>query len=192
MLIITVAVTIGVFLLLNPAWWDDPIGRAQKVLELREDLLAGQSAAFGGYPDITEKLTGFLRQALVALPQYYEVDGWQNWIGDQITRYEASAWRGVSVGGSVAGAVALCVMMAAGFWSLIRERGIADSTRWVMGIWTIAMMLTTLLLTPLEWQRYYLPVYPAIGIVAALGADRMLQRLTRRVIPQNRTVQSDG
>lgn len=189
MLIIAAAITIGVFLLLNPAWWDDPIGRAQKVLELREDLLAGQTAAFGGYPDLTEKLAGFLRQALVVLPQYYEINGWQNWIGDQISRYEASAWRGVSVGGSVASAVILCVMMAAGLGSLIRDRNIAGSTRWVVGIWVMAMTLTTLLLTPLEWQRYYLPVYPAIGLVAALGIKTIISHF-RRKMTENPTATS--
>ncbi len=190
-LVIAVAITIGVFLLLNPAWWDDPIGRAQKVLELREELLAGQTGVFGGYPDFSEKLAGFLRQALLVLPQYYEVNGWQNWIGDQISRYEASPWRGVSVGGSVLGALLLCVMMAAGFGSLIRERSIAGSTRWIVGIWIITMVLTTLLLTPLEWQRYYLSVYPAIGLVAALGLHRVVQILKHGII-RNKAAQSDG
>lgn len=174
LLIVAAAITLGVFLLLNPAWWDDPIGRAQKVLELRENLLAGQTAAFGGYATFMEKLAGFLRQALLALPQYYEVSGWENWIGDQIARYEASLWRGVSVGGSALGGAALCVMMIAGFWALIRDHSMNSVARWIVSLWTVAAVSTTLLLTPLEWQRYYLPVYPAIGLVAASGVKTIL------------------
>jgi 4-amino-4-deoxy-L-arabinose transferase-like glycosyltransferase len=166
-----------VFLLLNPAWWDDPIGRAGTVLHLRESLLAGQTAAFGGYTDFADKVAGFLRQSFVVLPQYYEVSGWQNFIGDQIARYEASVWHGVSVGGSFLGALVLCVMIAVGVWALLRGRRTRIAARWLFGVWAVAMLVTTLFLTPIEWQRYYLPIYPVIGLLLGLGISRVLQTI---------------
>ncbi|MEZ4670548.1 MAG: phospholipid carrier-dependent glycosyltransferase [Anaerolineae bacterium] len=221
-LVITIVVTGLTFYVLNPAWWGEPAARAQKVLELRQNLLAGQSAAFVGYYDAGEQLIGFLRQGLVVLPQYFEVIGWEGYIGDQIAQYGASVWRGVSVGGSAAGAVALCVMMGAGTWRLVStgvfralwrfgrqkiealvrrpddapeeeislEAHFADeppeesheanhdnrvAARWIIGVWALAMILTTWVLTPLEWQRYYLPLYPAIGLVAAVGVNSILE-----------------
>jgi hypothetical protein len=39
------------------------------------------------------------------------------------------------------------------------------------------MLLSTLLLTPIEWQRYYLPIYPAIGLLLGLGLTRISQTL---------------
>jgi hypothetical protein len=163
------------FLVLNPAWWGDPIGRAGTVLGMREALLNEQVTFFGGYANFGERAAGFVRQVLIALPQYFEVEGWEGYIGDQIQAYEASVWRGVSVGGSVLGALALCIMIGIGVWALIRGRKTRLAARWLVGVWALAMVLTTLLLTPIEWQRYYLPAYPAIGLVGALGLTRVLQ-----------------
>jgi hypothetical protein len=42
-----------------------------------------------------------------------------------------------------------------------------------VGAWTVSVVAATLLLTPLEWQRYYLPVYPAVGLLTALGVDNL-------------------
>jgi hypothetical protein len=168
-LVLAVGVTGGVFLLLNPAWWSDPLGRVLEVLERRQDLLGGQTAAFGGYAAFTDQLAGFLRQVFIARPQFFEVQAWQVWIGDQITAYESSPWRGLAIGGSVVGAMLLCGMMALGFWALVRGPAAQSAARWMVGLWAAAMLLTTALLTPVEWGRYYLPAYPAVGLVAAVG-----------------------
>ncbi len=185
---IAAAITFGTFFALNPAWWGDPAERAQNVLQLRQNLLAGQTAAFGGYAHFGEQLGGFFRQSFIVTPQYYEIASWQGYIGDQISRYEASAWRGVSVGGSVVGAIVLCGIMAAGVWNLVKPSRHVESEdnrphvpqphggiRWLIGLWALVTLITTLVLTPLEWQRYYLPMYPVIGLVAALGVEWLIQ-----------------
>jgi hypothetical protein len=168
-LVLAAVVTGGVFLLLNPAWWSDPVGRVMEVLQRRQDLLGGQTAAFGGYAGFTDQVAGFLRQVFIAGPQFFEVQAWQVWIGNQISAYESAPWRGLAVGGSVVGAVVLCGMMTLGFWALVRGPAERAATRWMVGLWALAMLLTTALLTPVEWGRYYLPAYPAVGLVAAVG-----------------------
>jgi len=40
-------------------------------------------------------------------------------------------------------------------------------------------------LTPLEWQRYYLPVYPALGLLGAAGLTRTMLWLTATFRSQN-------
>jgi hypothetical protein len=165
------------FYALNPAWWGDPVARAGTVLELRQDLLNIQTNVFGSYPTMIDALAGFARQTLIVLPQYYEIAGWESYIGDQIARYEASPWRGVSVGGSLWGAALLAVMIGFGVWALLRRRDIPFSTRWLIGIWALMIALSTLLLTPIEWQRYYLPVYPAVGLLAGLGVHQLVQKV---------------
>lgn len=181
-LAIAAGIAFGTFFSLNPAWWGDPAERAQTVLELRQSLLAGQTAAFGGYANFGDQLAGFLRQSFVVTPQYYEIASWQGYIGEQISRYEASVWRGVSIGGSVVGALIVCGIMAAGVWALVRPNPDQQSggkpvggIRWLIGLWGLVTLVTTLVLTPLEWQRYYLPVYPIIGLVVALGVDLLIQ-----------------
>jgi hypothetical protein len=129
-----------------------------------------QTALYGGYGGLGDALAGFLRQTFVAQPQYFEVSGWESTIGDQIARYESSPLQGITIGGSPVGAVILGALVVIGIWTLVRNRTIPVSTRWLIGTWMLAMVVTTALLTPIEWQRYYLPVYPAIGLLASLGA----------------------
>lgn len=186
-LLLAASIALATFYIINPAWWGDPIGRAQTVLELRQNLLDIQVNIFGGYDNFLDKTAGFLRQTLINAPQYYEVEGWDGFIGDQIAWYEASAWRGVSVGGSVLGAIILFVIMAVGIWALLRFKRIRAAVRTLIGIWALVMALTTLVLTPLEWQRYYLPAYPAVGLVAGLGVSRMVSILSSK----NRPVAKD-
>ena len=178
LLIIAGAIALLVFYALNPAWWGDPIARAGTVLDLRADLLTGQTEVFGGYADPAAAFGGFFRQVFVAQPQYYEIPAWQGYIGDQIARYEASIWQGVAVGGSTLGGIVLAALLIAGLVALWRDRVVAGSTRWLIGVWALAMLLTTALLTPLEWQRYYLPAYPAVGLVASYGVVWVV-RLTK-------------
>jgi hypothetical protein len=147
------------------------------VLEMREHLLAGQVEADGGYTNFADQIVGFLRHSFIVTPQYYEVPDWENYIGDQIARYEASVWRGVSIGGSILGAVMLCVIIGVGVWALVRGRKTRLAARWLIGVWAVITLVTTLLLTPLEWQRYYLPVYPVIGLLFGLGLTRISQTL---------------
>ncbi len=169
-----------IFYALNPAWWGDPIARVGTVLDLRADLLQGQIETFGGYADPGAALGGFFRQVFVAQPQYYEIPAWQGYIGDQIAQYEASIWHGVSLGGSLIGGIVLAVLVSIGLWALWCDRAVAGSTRWLIGAWALAMLLTTALLTPLEWQRYYLPAYPAVGLVASYGAVWVYRTVSKR------------
>ncbi len=168
-----------VFYLLNPAWWGDPVARAQRVLELREDLLEIQVDQFGTFDDFGDQVAAFGRQVLVAQPHYYEVPEWEDWIAEEISRYEASPWRGVSIGGTPGGAVLLLIMIGMGVWRMIRQ---LNAVRWLVGCWALMMVVLTLGLTPLDWQRYYLPVYPVVGLLAALGVDTFW-RLLANLIP---------
>jgi 4-amino-4-deoxy-L-arabinose transferase-like glycosyltransferase len=178
-LLLAAFIALLVFYALNPAWWGDPLGRVGTVLQLRQSLLAGQSAAFGAYPDFGAQISGYLRQTLLDLPQYAEVPGWLEHLSTQIAAYEASIWRGLSVGGSDFGAAVLAVMIATGVWAVLRFKRIRAAVRTLIGVWVLVMALTTLLLTPLEWQRYYLSVYPAVGLLVGLGVSRLMAALNR-------------
>lgn len=184
LLLIAGVIALAVFYALNPAWWGDPVARLQTVLDLRADLLAGQTAAFGGYAGAADALGGFFRQVFVNLPQYYELPVWGEYLAGQIAAYEASPWRGVSLGGSLAGGIVLGLLTLAGGWALLRGGSAPGATRWLVGLWALAMLATTALLTPLEWQRYYLPAYPVVGLLAALGLAALIRRGRERRDPR--------
>ena len=171
-MLIAAIIAFGVFYVLNPAWWGDPPARAEAVLEMRQFLLEEQTEGFGGYASTGDALTGLYRQAIITAPQHFEVSEWATYIADQIMRYEASIWRGLSFG------VLLIPLLALGVWYLLRRTPL--DVRVLIGIWALAMLLSVGLLTPIEWQRYYLPLYPAIGVLAGLGVAQITRLLQRR------------
>ncbi|MEO8395282.1 MAG: phospholipid carrier-dependent glycosyltransferase [Chloroflexota bacterium] len=197
MLLVAGVIALGVFYGMNPAWWGNPVTRAGQVLALRSDLLTGQTAAFGGYSSLSEALSGFFRQVFVNSPQYYEIPAWAGYIAEPIARYESSVWHGISIGGSVLGGVVLLVLTVLGGGvamgrklaltqvysdiSTAQQKAERRSVRILIFVWALAMGVTTALLTPIEWQRYYLPAAPAVGLLAALGLVWLIQRVRNRL-----------
>jgi hypothetical protein len=188
LLILAGIVTVGTFYLLNPAWWgSDPLTVGRYVLQIRERTIDEQITAFGGYDDFGDKPVGFWRQAVIGQPQYYEVSNWKDFIGDQIAQYEALVWRGVNVGDSIVGVVLLLVSVGAGIGALFYNKDTPVAARWLVGVWTVSVTAATLLLTPFEWQRYYLPAFPAIVLVAAYGLANLYTALSKFAIGYART-----
>ncbi len=168
------AVTLGTFYALNPAWWGDPVGRAQTVLELRQDLLRGQTAFFGGYADFADQTAGFFRQAFTVQPQYYQVESWREPLAEAIRAYEAGGCAGLSVG--ALGGLAWLIASAVGVGALLR-RGASGA---LLLVWGAVMLSLTWLITPLEWQRYYLPIYPWLAVTGALGLMQLAHPFWRK------------
>ena len=161
------------FVILNPAWWGDPVARAQTVLGLRSDFIANQISAFGSYTDLPERIGGFVQQAMGGSIMYFEIDSWASYIGDQITAYESSVWYGIALPG-----VIFAALIGVGFWRLLCH--VAGDVRGLIVIWTLGIVLVTMLLTPFEWQRYYLPAIPALVILGGLGVTQVAVWITGR------------
>ncbi|MCS6835647.1 MAG: glycosyltransferase family 39 protein [Anaerolineae bacterium] len=157
-----------VFYALNPSWWGDPLARLGTVLALRTELLTGQVSAFGGYVDTLDRWIGFVRQSFWPTPQYYEVSGWGAFIGGQIQAYEAAPWAGLRAPG---------LDLVVSGWAVIGSVGLLrrwrEPTVRVVLAWAGVTLVFVLLLTPLEWQRYYMPMYPVVVLCMAHGADML-------------------
>jgi 4-amino-4-deoxy-L-arabinose transferase-like glycosyltransferase len=164
-------ISLLVFFAFNPAWRGNPIGRVADVLQLRQSLLEGQIAFFGGYENFAEQVGGFTRQTMIVLPMYAEsnYDGFLSEQTELISQYDSSLLSGISIGGSIFGAAIFGLLILIGIVALWRYPVLENSSRWLIGGWFLAVLLLTLLLTPLEWQRYYIPIYPTIGLISALG-----------------------
>lgn len=170
--------SIALFLALNPAWWGNPVHRAQVVLAERVKLLEGQTAAFGGYANLFERLAGFYRQVFPGVPMYFEADSFREPLAGQIAVYEASLLAGVQLPGV---ALPMFVLTIAGLLCLLKIIPLPDvrnPARWVIGVWALMTSLFLVLSTPLEWQRYYLPVVPVVGLLASLGIVRIVRLYT--------------
>ena len=167
-----------VFYALNPAWWGGPLDRISEVLRLRSELLAGQTAAFGGFAGPLDALAGFLRQSFAPAPQYFEAPGWAGWIAPQIAAYESSLLAGVTA--PLLWLVASLLLGSMGLWALWRGPGRPEA-RWMVGVWLLSALAAALLLTPLEWQRYHLPVYPPLIVVMGAGGAWFVRKQERTI-----------
>ena len=158
-----------VFLFLNPGWWRYPVEAAQQAYTFRTYLMRKQLAGENAYRSIAEKVKGFFDYVFAAEHQYFEVAAWAEFdvISDQIASYESSGLAGILfVGTSLAGMICL-VLAVSGAIHLARNSAVAASIRFLILVWIIGSALFTLLLTPLPWARYYLPLAPALVMLVA-------------------------
>lgn len=169
---------LGVFLVLNPAWMPNPIERLGQVLALRQDLLNGQVAFFGGYADWGQRLDGMMRFSFSTTPQYYEVSAWALYLRQAIPAYEASGLAGLNLAGmwswALLGVSLLGVLALVAHW---RSAGL-----WLVLVWAGTSLFLVLALTPLAWQRYYLPAQLAMLVLCGAGVPAILSILRRFVL----------
>ncbi len=155
------ALAAGIFLILNPAWWSAPLQVPREVLRLRERLLSDQVAYFGGYANALDRIDALVRQPFGDARYYEDQRGWPQWIGSQIVAYETSGLSGIHWGllaylSIPFGALALLSRLRSPGWMLLA------------GV-TIFTVLAVLFLTPLAWQRYYLPLAAPVAVLCGLG-----------------------
>jgi hypothetical protein len=161
-----------IFIALSPALWDDPPARFQDLLAQREDLLANQVSADPRAPTtLAERLTGIIEQPFIAQPQYYEAAFWADFapITAEIRAYETSR-----LGGILFGRVLGLPLTLLAAWGLVWHSrqvvrsGLAQTDAAGVLIWFAAAAIS-LLVNPLPWQRYYLPLIPVVCLLAATG-----------------------
>lgn len=169
-IVVAGAMTVAVFLLLNPGWWSDPLTVAPLVVELRQGLLQDQVNIFGGYTSLADQVTGLFQYAFVGELQYFEAPNWAGYdmFTTQITRYERSGLAGLLFIGST-GRLGLIALLLALFGAvhLARNRNMNAEHRLLLSVWLVGAALATLRLTPLPWARYYLPLLPAVIVLVS-------------------------
>lgn len=155
-----------VFFALNPAWWGgDPVQIGRTILAWRQELITAQAADHQGYTDTTTQLLGFAQMSFGGDPQYYEVTGWGEiaQMRDQIATYEASPWGGLRWANAVS--AALLILSMVGLFALLRDPKLALAERLILLLWAGVSIVITFV-SPLAWQRYYLPIYPPMLLMA--------------------------
>jgi 4-amino-4-deoxy-L-arabinose transferase-like glycosyltransferase len=160
-----------VFYALNPVWWSNPVARASEVAEIRLNFMQAQHDTFGGYNSFTDRLDGFFWQTFGNEIIYAEtpVDNFVENLADEIAAYETSPFSGFINHHNIAIPVTFMGLSAIGAIALWFDKFAQAEMRFVVGVWIAAMIILTLCLTPLEWQRYYLPAYPAVMLLTGLG-----------------------
>ena len=186
-LLVAGVLAVGVFVALNPAWWSVPTQTAAFVLEERTALLRGQVATNGGYDSAWEQIGGFYRQVFGGRAMLYELVAFPDPLMNTVADYNQSRFAGFAPPGT---GVVMLSAFALGLLCLLGVLHLPDidpDARWVVSSYTVFMTLFVLFVTPLEWQRYYLPVLPAVGLVAPLGIVWVVRLYVRNAAQESPT-----
>jgi MFS family permease len=175
--------TLLVFLFLNPAYWRYPVEAAELAYTFRTYLMRKQMASHDAYGSAAEKVRGFFDFVFAAEHQYFEVSAWAGYdvISDQIAAYENSGLAGLLIGGTSLFGMICLVLAVLGAVHLARNTAVDKSTRLLMLMWISGSALLTLLLTPLSWARYYLPLAPALVILVSYALIALAPATKRRI-----------
>ncbi len=170
-LIVSGLLMVGAFIALSPALWNDPPARVVNLLEERTRLLDIQVSIDPLAPlTLLQRLEAIVLQPTITPVMYYELGSWTEAepIRVEIERY--GLWHGYPDG-----VFGVLIMLAAGAgivvagWRWWRYAGLL--------MW-LGLTVISLLVNPLPWQRYYLPLIPVAALLAGLGIQGILKRLT--------------
>ena len=129
----------------------------------------------------TERIGGFLEYAFFGRSQYYEVAQWAGFdaIRAQISAYESSGLAGHSDRWrELGGLVMLQGWLSWALSYLARAPQIdKNSSLAAADLGRRQCFAITLLLTPLPWQRYYLPALPFAQLAAACAFTHLVRLL---------------
>lgn len=157
------------FFTLNPAWWGLDPRVPGAVLRLRVDLLRDQTAAYaaGAFGDPAQRVEVAFT-APIAPPQYYEVErGWSEWLAEPIARYEAERFGLVPLAGISLPPVSLLIIVMGLVPAARLRQGWAE--RCIVLLSGVLVLASLILLNPLPWQRYYLPLAPYVALAYGAG-----------------------
>jgi hypothetical protein len=171
-----------IFYALNPAWWSNPMARAGAVSDMRLNFMQSQQDAFGGYETMAARLGGFWRQSFMLRNMYAEtdVDNFRENLADDIAAYETSGYGGFITTNPILPYI-FAGLIVIGMIALWFDTMVGVELRFMIGVWIASMLVLTVLLTPLEWQRYYLPVFPAIMLLIGLGVYFIFRRIVHHI-----------
>jgi 4-amino-4-deoxy-L-arabinose transferase-like glycosyltransferase len=169
-----------IFIALSPALWNDPIARFGDLIVEREKLIAIQVALDPNAPTtLSQRIEGIITQPFLTPPMQFEMSSWANAaaITAEIEGYMASRLSGLQFGL----VIGLPLTLLAGWGMVIALR---KWRSWEIGllVW-FGVTAASLLINPLPWQRYYLPLIPVSTPLAGIGLlaiVRVIQRSTSR------------
>ncbi len=172
-LVVSGVLMVALFVALSPALWNDPAARGVNLLEERARLLDIQVSIAGGALSFTDRIEAILLQPTVQPVMYYELASWSEIepIQAEVVRYETSFWHGYPNGTL---GVLILVLVGVGVVVALARAGRSAGLLWWFGL-----TLITLLVNPLAWQRYYLPLIPVLAALAGLGGAALIRGRAR-------------
>ena len=179
---------IALFVGMSPALWSNPIDRFQDLARLRAELIEIQVSLEADAPMTTgQRVVWAVTQPYITPPKHYDRPDWGNAADIRASEqaYNASGLSGMPSHPALGALIMLAA--AAGAVALVRgwpPMGIG--LVWWVGVTTLA-----LLLNPLPWDRYYIPLVPPLAFLAAVGTAALVRWICEQTRTE-RALQSTG
>lgn len=166
---------IALFIALSPALWLDPPARIGNLLDSRTEMLNIQVSADPVAPTtLAQRISDILTQPYMTPPLHYEVASWATFpeVSADVARYMASPFSGVQFGVVLGGL--LMLMAGVGIFFSLRRNWRAGVLVWLL------VTAASLLVNPLPWQRYFIPLIPVVTLLSGIGIEGLARRLRVR------------
>lgn len=181
--------------LLNPFLWRTPVQAVQAAVSYRQDLVSRQVADFRGIAP-SQVLSSPSQRVAVALAQLYiapsvfsEAGNYTQFTSPAESEYSASTVNHLGRGPLMAGIIMGFTLIGVVGFSRRLFLG-TTSARRQAALLLLAFALTSagiILLVPLAWQRYYVPLIPFLDLFAGYGVTLGI-KTSRGIIAHGRLV----
>ncbi|MGW8224915.1 MAG: hypothetical protein ACWGOY_04240 [Anaerolineales bacterium] len=164
-------------LMLNPFLWGSPFAAAQEAAHLRQDLVERQMADFTRIApsqvldSYSQRAAMIIAQLYVAPPIFSETGNYNQSTAAAEESYLDSRVNQLGRSPIVSGfLIAISLLgLAAAVRTLITGQGTVRRDFAVLLFSSLGFYTGTLILIPLTWQRYYLPLVPFVAIFTGIG-----------------------
>jgi 4-amino-4-deoxy-L-arabinose transferase-like glycosyltransferase len=182
-LFIGLAIVFALFIALSPALWNDPIARLQDLVAERQALIDIQVDVDPNAPTtLLQRLEGVIVQPYLTPPMHFEVSYWASAeaITSEINRYMASPLSGLQFGWLIG--LPLTLLTGAGI-AVCLWHDLSPQNSWALALglllW-LCITIASLLVNPLPWQRYYLPLYPVATLLSGVGLQAVIRLIVQK------------
>lgn len=175
-------VFVGITLLLNPFLWADPFGALGASLSARQELLQRQVTEYNllipgqVLSSLPERSLGVISNLFFTPLQFAETGNYLAQTQPAVDAYLANPlndlFRGFAGGGII-----MFISLVGFILAIVTFRKQGPALRWKMGILiltTLTLIIGLVVLLPLAFQRYVMPVIPLTTIWIAFALDQLI------------------
>ena len=190
----------GVYGLLNPFLWSNPIAALQDAAAKREVLRLQQISDFtasrlNSVPAFGKQLALLVGEVYLVPPQFEEAGNYTAATLPQQKAYLEDPLNTLLSGPVWAGVFLFLTLVGMVYSTLRFSRSSPETRGWlaILAVATAGEIIFLCIALPLPFQRYTIPLFPLIGIWAGLGVESFLGILAEiRKAPQGKVVPGDS
>ena len=175
---------LGITVLLNPFLWADPIRALGAAVAARQDLLQQQLAAYTHFipgqvlGSLPERGLGVISNLFFTPLQFAETGNYLVQTQPVVSAYLVNPMANL-LRSFVGGGILFFISLVGFILAIVTFRKGSPTFRWNMGILilaTFALVVGLVLVIPLAFQRYVMPVIPVTTIWSAFALDQLIGR----------------